>query len=109
MLPFKRDFQLSNDVGTTCGIVWFGESCNEACNIRRWYCMYPFLMRLNYNGNISTLPSYPKPVFFLFQVPTVWLPFSLLSGCCCHLMSEDKIAMSLLFPKDSHRCASLQK
>lgn len=72
-------FNYLNDVGTTCGIVWFGESCNESCNIRRWYCMYPFLMRLNYNGNISTLPSYPKPVFFLFQVPACLVAFS---ACC---------------------------
>ena len=75
----KGIFNYLNDVGTTCDIVWFGESCNESCNIRRWYCMYPFLMRLNYNVNISTLPSYPKPVFFLFSLSLFSPYFSLIA------------------------------
>lgn len=29
----KGIFNYLNNVGTTCGIVWFGESCNESCNV----------------------------------------------------------------------------
>ena len=88
----KGIFNYLNDVRTTCDIVWFGESCNESCNIRRWYCMYPFLMRLNYNVNISSLPSYPKPVFFLFQVPACLVAFS---ACCLVVAATWRLKIKL--------------
>lgn len=64
--------------------------------------MYPFLMRLNYNGNISSFtPTQSLFSSFSKSLKAFCLPF----GYCCHLMSQSKTAMSLPFPKDSHDCA----